>query len=268
VDVPAGWTGPVALDDKPNASPCGGSWAMAGISGSPTLSSTDKPPPQCSCKCDASGMSCSNAAADVFSDSGCTASCGTHNLASGCFVNSASGCNGGATKGVKFKADVSGSCAAQLVMIKPPLNVTTAAVCNPSVQLSACAGAPGVCAPIPAGGLEGICVHQTGDAACPAGFSKRRVVIWGKLNDARDCVSDCKCGPPRCGNTVFYSDQACTAAIGTGGVDVPNASCIKAIGSAGGFKYFPEPGCTSILGNTAPKGEVTQEEPTTVCCSS
>lgn len=269
VNVPSGWEGPVTLRDKASTQTCSGDWGITGLSGKELLTPSDKPPAQCKCTCDESGASCASPSVALFADAACTNGCGTPALDAACHSNAPSDCNGGAVKAFKLNANVSGSCAKKLVVTKPPLQYPgSGLLCNASAALPACSSGPGVCAPPPTGGVKGICIHQTGDVPCPNGFVARRLVLYTSETDTRDCNDDCKCGLPSCGGVALYSDQQCAAAISAGAIGVPNGQCIAAIGSAGAYKYTADLGCNAFANTTAPKGEVTQKDPITVCCGS
>jgi hypothetical protein len=163
--------------------------------------------------------------------------------------------------------------AESLIQLPPATHQTAARACKRGSSI-ACADPMQTCAPVAAAppGFR-LCVHQSGDVACPGSFPDKHVFATG-IDDGRGC-SPCTCGSPIGGVCVgtlnVYTDDACTsdllsvsiASTGPACFDivVPNAT----LGSKTVDKVEYIPGACAASGGEL-IGEATPTGLSTFCC--
>lgn len=142
---------------------------------------------------------------------------------------------------------------------------TVGRLCEPAAFGGGCSEGH-VCAPRPAGALEGaaLCVAQAGDTVCPSGY-ERRQLLYGSVDDRRDCTAcSCTYGASGCvGDVEVYTGSNCTGSLMP---TPPIGSCRT--GNPGSYRMsnLRATGETCSASGGAPTGCLRGAEPTTVCC--
>ena len=120
-----------------------------------------------------------------------------------------------------------------------------------------------------------MCVHQSGDASCPAGYPTKSV-IYGGETDMRGC-SPCTCSATptggSCAGTIgIWGDVAggCTGAAA--GTYTLGATCATYSGAGNNPGYAQgnftvTPGTCTVVTQPTPTGAVIATGPITVCCT-
>jgi hypothetical protein len=285
--VPAGWSGPALLwlgasTVAAPACPTGYAQSIDGNEG-PTGTADS-----CNCTCAAAGQVCA-ATGNFHNDQACSsASCVTG------AVSSANACTNLATNicGINGSFEINdggvptptgGSCT-------PQTTTTTGSTAGWTTSARICAWAgpndtPGGCSPTTdqcVGGSPGtgagfaatVCVFQSGDVACPAGYPNNRNVVFSGENDGRTCAG-CTC------TTASPSGGACSGSVNLFGVTNCAGSAIQyALGThcltysnigptdpqAVQAAFTVTPGTCGVATQATPAGSVVGTEPTTVCC--
>ncbi len=132
-----------------------------------------------------------------------------------------------------------------------------------------------VCAPLPAQPFDtSLCVAQTGDVQCPAGYT-RRSVSYGGMQDGRHCTA-CTCGAvtgstcasgnaAQNNNVVVSSSMDLTCSSGNVTYGLPTSCAPIAPGSEFRLTLKAAPGsCTPS--QPAAAGAAAPSAPTTFCC--
>lgn len=304
-EVPAGWTGYVALSDGPSGTDPGCPSAY------PTTLSTgnnglNAPPAACTCSCSAPQWG-GCAALDTMVITTGDAACGQATFCSGA-MSVPAGWNGSCHNPSYFPGG--------LLTCGPNANMTcdanTGQPCNVSVTASAIAAVNGSCTPsgvttdkpdvewasfgractgVATTGkgcnvgqtclprleppfVSGVCIAMDGDNACPPGAFTQKHVFYGGVMDDRACTDDCTCGTPSGGtcpsNVTIYSSSAqgtCQSALGT----FAAGTCMNVAGNPNlAGRTATAPGAPSggmCLGSGGtPTGTATTTNPTTFCC--
>ncbi len=121
------------------------------------------------------------------------------------------------------------------------------------------------------------CVMHDGDLACPEGWNGDRQVLYGQVDDTREC-SPCGCDAPQGGTCQvkwrIFSDATCAAEIG--GLDVSagmmTAPCysldpgIALSGKTAEILDYTKGSCTPTGGKVV--GDVKLDNQVTICCHS
>jgi hypothetical protein len=275
---PPGWTGPVAFGEVSNDAgtpTCGDSYSMA-FKGSAGL---EVPPAVCNCSCSVpTGATCPMPAVSFFSDSSCTAACGTPvTLSTSSCPDVPSGCS---ALQIASASPQGGSCSPTTNETFPPATWSRQSVeCFPvpaTSQGSCSAG--NFCLPAPPASLA-FCVSQPGvAAACPNGSSYNQgpfVEFSGvSMTESRRC-SDCGCEPPTgatCDQPTGFS-YISNCGIPTVPFSTPSACAPAGSSSPNGLpKANPLP-LTVHGGQCAPTGGVPagtvtpDDTPTSFCCA-
>lgn len=148
---------------------------------------------------------------------------------------------------------------------------------------TAIADVPGGCA---AGGQQcvlespstfgaAICVHQSGDASCPAGYPTKSV-IYGGETDMRGC-GPCTCSSKptggSCAGTIsIWGDLAGGCSGAAADTYTLGATCSAYAGASNNPAYAQgnftvTPGTCTVVTQPTPTGAVIATGPTTVCCT-
>ncbi len=259
VDVPAGWTGPVAY---------------ASFTGSKPACPTDYPTVEhdlsadfdagtatCGCTCGNpsitcgpvwfngySSANCSNVnGGDTLTVGECKQVSGTSNVSERVHINSATGTCGAPSTSSNIPT--------------PKFNADARICGGVTATGDTCAGSNEICVPQPGTAPYGkMCIYTNGDATCPTGFTDTREVVYEGYTDNRAC-SACSCSPQNvscyavinryqntannCGSTPFPTNVTqgnpfCTSsaqisALSLGSVVKSQAaSCQKSGGTLGG----------------------------------
>jgi hypothetical protein len=273
---PPGWTGPLAIFEGsgsilPSLPPCSGSFATDDYDGfdAPTATAST-----CTCSCGApSGAACQGSVS--FSQNGsCSKSCGAPaTLPQGaCTPVNTSGCSGGGPV-VSVSASASGGACAPTPSTTIPTAAWTKEVraCGlSSTPIAATCETGEACVPVPSLPYEAgnLCVSQVGNVACPASFPKQRI-YYESSTDTRGC-SACSCAEPTevvcAGGTVnSYFDSSCGFLVNSSAFP---QSCETRSGATASMDLT---GVTASGGTCAPSavtptGDVSPEQPLTICC--
>jgi hypothetical protein len=286
--VPAGWTGPAlfwlgASTATPPACPSGYQTAVDGHEG-PTGT-----PDTCDCTCGASGQTCTATNGAFHVDQACQSGACTAvpTIANGvCTAVPANTCGTGGSFNVGggTPAPAGGSCTPQTTVTNqgtaPGWN-NTARVCSwagPNDTPGGCNPATGQCV----GGSPGtgagfaatVCVFQTGDIACPAGYPNNRNVVFSGEISTRDC-GGCACTTASptggsCGGTItIFGDANCAGSMAqfTFGTTTCLPYNLPPLDPASVQAALVVTAGTCAVGTPAtPTGGVSGTGPTTVCC--
>jgi hypothetical protein len=159
--------------------------------------------------------------------------------------------------------DVS-TCAPSVVSVIPSAYFDTQArLCGGPVG-AGCEG--GGCFPEPSGDLHEVCIHQSGDLECPAGYPVKHL-LFGGFDDSRAC-GPCNCGAPAggyCGGVmVIYGDPGC--ALQGPQISI-SGMCVDAGTPVGSVIWNAVTNAGECpAGGGAPVGGVTPTQPRTACC--
>ncbi len=266
--APAGWQGPVVVDDsKGAASPCGGDFPTSVLSTDVVFADLEPGTSSCACDCQPpTNASCSAAKVSGHIDASCnTSPLGQQNWSlsgSGCFTIPGSIC---LTTNLKVQASLQNAdCTVQEDHTLPTPTWGT--------EIRACAGSTaGVCGetetclpPAPAGAK--VCIYAPGDAACPAtGYVQKQVFHEG-FSDTRSC-SACSCGAPQGDCSASKVDVYAGSSGCTGSVTSSNkvGSCKKT--SVCSLKYSEaKPNITCSPSSSTLSGGVEATGALTFCC--
>ena len=289
--IPAGWTGPWALYEGPQAiaaPSCAGVYGSTSFEGSAGLSAPVASCTACSCgpqtgaKCGAHLSYYTNACGSTLG--GCGAE--DYGLLAGACEGLGTG-NGGCTgKDVQsFQADgvesQPGTCAPSTATPNgaAPSWQTSGVACGPSAPFEQgwCAAGQ-VCAFAPSSPFDKLCVEATGAQSCPSGtpFTTPHL-YYTAFDDARGCGA-CTCSNPTVscspsGTVTFWTAFNCTGTpTGTNTLNDVNGSGCQTLPS---MSYYSTYQPTSFVlgscspGGGAPTGSVTTSASTAVtfCCT-
>lgn len=314
--APTGWTGFFTLYDDTAISPgCGSTWPTSTVVGNDGIVVPDA---ECTCKdCPATGQVCSpGGSADtmvsgtvdelLLTDAACngTVYCGVEfevpsgwngacygpdgfNSANHCGSNS-NGCTTNNTgpcavsilaQQLKLTGGTCGTPSAPTKVLPPVTWTNNAEACgDPTVGTGCNAGHS--CLPNPPGGfVQGVCVMQAGEVACPAGFTHQHLIYDpAKTVESRSC-DNCTCGAltgGSCSATInVYSDttvDTCNTLIATLKPSTSQGDCQPltgsnpSVGSRKAVYSAVTPG-SCAAGGGAPKGTATPGGTTTFCCT-
>lgn len=292
--VPAGWEGPFALYEGPEAqSPgCGGSFPVSRYTGHGDLSAD---PASCSCSCNpAVGQTCAESTTPIFlGDAPCGASvacfgnfteAATWNGSCDSSNNFAGGnttCCGGTAPchqqvtAAALQLGGTGSCSASgKAPTLPPVTFGTYGEACAATSAPGCAGASQTCQPVPAAPFHaGLCIMKAGQVSCPAGAFSELHVLHGDPVDGRTCTG-CTCGPASGGSCAakveVYAGATCSGAplatlhptsAGPDCADLGGNPAVQALTVT--FTLTP---ATCSPGGGQPSGSVTPGPATTFCC--
>ncbi len=268
-EVPAGWTGPVALDSGATApGPCSGDYPTPTTAGL-LFANLQAPPATCGCGCaNPPNAACAKATLAV------TPSCSSLPTIVA-VLNEGSACTPvsipSAVPWVHLEGNfTAGSCQPQPSENLPPVSWGIQARACGGATLGAtgsCAGTE-ICAP----GLPGAsksCVYQDGNQTCPAGYGNKQV-LYDRAADTRTCTT-CSCGTATgdCtgpGAVTLHNQSDCLDAfvrsISLGECSINNAQTPYAKYSGG----TPTNVSCAPSGGT-PTGTAVPENPVTFCCT-
>jgi hypothetical protein len=287
--VPAGWTGPALLwVGGPTATPpaCPTGYGASPIDGHEGPTGTAD---TCVCMCTSGGQVCA-ATGTFHNDQACSAAAcvtGAVSSASTACTNLASNiCGTGGSFEINnggVPTPTGGSCTPQVTITPGSTEGWTSSAricswngandtpggCNPTTD-QCVGGSPGTVA----GFAATVCVFQSGEVACPAGYPNNRNVVFSGEMDGRTCAG-CTCttaspsggscsgtvnlfGVPDCGGTpVSYSlGTHCLTYNNIGANDPESIQAALTV----------VPGTCGVAMQAAPVGAVTGTGPTTVCC--
>ena len=282
---PAGWSGPDLFwtgAAGTTAPPCpAGYQAMNGYAG-PTGSNDS-----CACTCVATGQTCTATVA-LHSDMACSVNPACRSVTvtatgTGACTPIPATSNCGSLGSFNVDAGVPtpsvGTCTPQVTKTPGSAEGWTSAarVCT------AIADAPGGC--VAAGQqcvLEGpsafgaaICVHQSGDVSCPAGYPTKSV-IYGGETDMRGC-GPCTCSSKTtggsCAGTIsVWGDLAGSCTGAAPGTYTLGTTCgtYNGAGNNPGYaqgNFTVTPGTCTVVTQPTPTGSVIGTGPVTVCCT-
>ena len=280
VPVVAGWEGPVAVavGGAGSTPGCGGNFGTEILSAgfSPSTDGVTCEP----CNCDVSFMGCAPSSLNFFDDPNCGGSNGVSvgPLGPGCTSIAP---QPGSTHVSFTTGAVQGSCTPRGggVATRPsPKFNSQIRVCGGADFGDSCGdGANGACVELPSGLTleEDVCIYRAGDATCPSGFSSKRLVGAG-LVDNRSCTA-CACGSLAgdCSWDVglYGGSDACNP--GAGGVTIPvPGTCVSASDLASGTGSISltnpglDPGSACPASGGQPVGDLALDGAITVCCVS
>ena len=290
IDAPAlGWSEPALLWLGPAGGEIPACPKQAPVLGFEGFADLVVPPASCGT------CSCTTPTATCALPSGFTASSVACNLPGGVTTSfdAPDGWDGGCTNGQAIPACSGGPCLASLtagplvvegeacltitekptVPAEPPTFETAARACRRGSPVT-CDDPMQVCSPVAAAppGFQ-VCVHQSGDAECPAAFPDKHTVATG-VDDQRTC-SKCACGSPSGGkcaaNLTVSTDNTCAAPLlslpiaSTGRVCVDIALSGTPLGSKSVDDITYLPGTCVASGGVA-TGTVTATGTSTFCC--
>jgi hypothetical protein len=267
--APAGWAIATRFPGAANLCPPGYGSAVQ-VAAPPTSASAT-----CDCSCGAAVSNpCTQGQLTIKSGLSCTAETIVSNVTGGCDALGATLI--GPHKSISAPALKAVSVACGATVNKPasvPSSVDT--LCGPPVSpAGGCAGDQ-ICFPRVAAGQ--LCIHASGDMACPAGspFTARQVVgAPGAVTDQRTCGA-CACTSiaSACSGATFtaYTDAGCTANPVSALID---GSCGAASNNASfqnesHFIYQAIPNtlvCTPSTASPALVGSFQLSSPITLCC--
>jgi hypothetical protein len=269
--APSGWQGPVVFKESDGDASCTGAFDREAWRGG---NDPQAEPASCSaCTCDG-GSSCASAIDFVSSGE---EQCG----GTSCSTSINQAC-----------AEISPACLADLTTAYVKTKVASGAGCQPSEQHAdkpapqwrthalACSPAKAssggcakdeVCAPAADGGggfEDRYCVYRPGEHDCPESFSDRRV-YHRAFADTREC-SACSCGGDECQYRwrVYNADDAsCSTPL----LELSNAGqCVQVNPKDGklrvGAMISGGGACKASGGESS--GDVSADDPVTLCCSS
>lgn len=264
-DVPAGWTGPVALFAEAvgtTVPACAGDYPTD--TGS-YFGDLDVGSLTCACECDAAtGISCTGATGLCYGSGAtfCISFC------SSTFTGPAPGeCRPVSTSGthaqVHFPAPAShGSCAARAAHVRvDPQWGTVAKACGGATSSTEGCASGETCTPLPSGAFDELCIVQSGDVACPAGTYTNKQVFYEGFADDRTC-SACSCGAAEseCGGRVDFTDDTC------GSILYGRVTGCGEHGNGPSAIYMPDPSGTCPPSPSTGSGTVTATGAITFCC--
>jgi hypothetical protein len=268
---PAGWSGPVALAARPEASPlpdCAAPFGEAVLDGGEGF---EAPGATCTCLCSKpTGVTCTGGSVRVHSDLTCSSPCGAErSFAVGDCLST--GCTASA---LAISWTTSGGRCEPRALPAPSRWRERARACAVSGSRGGCGEA--VCAPAaPAGFAAKLCVVRAGEHACPGAPYTDRALYDAGTKDDRTC--DCACGAPvgtACSAQVAgYTDASCTQATGvpapvSGACGAYFASSESvALRIAEASPSIVSPGTCAPSGGSVTAGSVQPDRRTTVCCA-
>jgi hypothetical protein len=198
----------------------------------------------------------------------------------GCTTNNTGPCNV-SIQALQLKLN-GGTCGSPPMPTKsvPPATWTNSVeACGGVTAGTGCAASDHTCLPIPQGAFgSGICIMQSGDVACPAGFTHQHVVYDPtKTVEGRSC-GNCTCGAisgGSCSATItVYSAQTidtCSGLVATLHPTTSQGDCQPLSGNpAVGSRqatYGSVTAGTCAAGGGAPTGSATPGGATTFCCT-
>lgn len=112
-----------------------------------------------------------------------------------------------------------------------------------------------------------VCIHREGDEPCPDTFYTERSLLFTDVDDTRECMTDCSCGPVTttdCQAFVqSYTGHTCNENVH----ETPQApDCVFAFfDSTQLISWSPTGACEPI--DATATGTVTATGPVTVCCA-
>ncbi|HEX3772100.1 MAG TPA: hypothetical protein VHV30_14590 [Polyangiaceae bacterium] len=271
--APDGWQGPYELSETagaapaPDAAPCGAAFPASVFTGHTT---SGTPAASCDCTCD---VTCAPPVATVFSDTGCTRSCGTASVGTLCSPLAPPTCpqNGSGGPGKGNAASVSFAAAANPCAARPTADASappwtgSAALCMATgIGARACAAGE-VCVPAADVGFEAgaYCVMRAGPASCPPGYPVSRGPYYAGATDSRVCSCTCDSPPGvTCAlDVTTFDDATCGAArdhVVTAGACASAAAAAVAV-------VLPAAG--TCMAHGTPSGAFEPTGETTICCT-
>lgn len=260
-DVPAGWSGPTAVQT--------GATALACETANVELSLTDElaaAPAECACDCAAAvGVDCDAAAVAVttYFNSTCTNGDETGAGTVGQCINLC--CSARSANYVKPTPDVSAASCDPITVSNtvPPVSWGSHLIgCGP-VPLSDCGGER--CFEKTAD--HNLCIYQSGTHDCPEGPFSERAIGYADHEDSRAC-EPCGCGAvdtADCNEVVVgYAILDCNLGAT---VIAPAPGCTEPdLDFDGARIQSVNPTGSCAMTGGAPLGEATAVSPTTVCC--
>jgi len=285
--APAGWSGPDLFWTG-----TAGATAPACPTGYQTLDGNAGPTGtsgSCACTCAASGQACTATAA-LHSDMTCAVNPACRSVTVTATMTGTGACtpiapttvcgSGGSFAAAGGVPALSGgTCVPQVTKTPGPAAgwTSSARVCTaPADFPGGCAAAGQECVPpTPSPFGAAMCVHQSGDASCPAGFPTKSLIYRGET-DMRGC-GPCMCSARPTGGTCagtisVWGDLAggCTGTVA--GTYTLGNTCTTYTGASNNPGYAQgnftvTPGTCTVVTQPTPTGAVIGTGPATVCCA-
>jgi hypothetical protein len=160
-----------------------------------------------------------------------------------------------------------GSCAPSTAqLVNPTPWQTQDAACPAAVGAGACDGGD-VCVSSGNADYGGLCVRQTGAAACPPGWGDP-ILTYGSFSDTRGC-GGCGCAPStQCsgGTVTLYDSDACSGVSTTLGNQCKALDDFIDGGSGSESAVKPTAGGSCSPSGGASTGALVPADPVTYCC--
>ena len=252
--IPSGWT-PVNVS---NAA-CPSGWTQSGGVADPKAGDGT-----CTCSCNVTAQpSCASGDIHRTLDQSSAATCGTAATTLTAPDSTCQPMPGTYLQllGYHYQTDPvapsGGTCEYDALLDPSKVTSTTANICAPPAS---CPGA--ACG-------AGFCVQQSGDVACPSGFSQKHTVGAKPNVTCAPCATACTPTGTCTGTLAMFTDQFCTQ----NEVDfTADSTCVSNPGTLDGIYYsFTWTGSISgaTCSGTTPTSAatVTVDTPTTVCCA-
>ena len=274
---PVGWSGPIAIWSgmgmpPPSPPDCGGDYPQKLYDG---VGGLNAPMAICDCQCGSiTGATCGSVSITRYSNTNCTTQCVNPTVVvpvGGC-VNTTE-CGGNWALG--GSSPVGGSCTPQASKTVTPAQWTEATrACGGGAPSQGACETGQLCVPVPSFPFQTpFCIVRAGDVMCPAGKYKTKRTYYSGFIDTRDCPSSCQCGAPsgidcNAGAQIITYDQAnCSNNVLDNFVGLPKA-CQKPNSNTKSVRVTATPaGGTCPATVVTPSGDVTPQNPTTVCCA-
>ncbi len=255
--IPTDWLGPMALysgSGKPMD--CDAGWTQTADGGF----GFEQDPTPCACGCKLPPEPCGGPSALIYyTDPGCSGQATNQNVSTTCALV--------ATPNMLTSIHVDG---VPLGMCKAEQKPPPAA--SWSTYGRVCAHAPGTCLYPPPGYNHPSCIMHAGTVPCPDGPYATVRTLFGKLTDTRTCAP-CSCGSIKgmdCASSTvaFYSDSNCKMSLNKSVPADGNCHDVN-IMMANAVRVTPPPtaGSCDPSGGAIMSGQITSEDPTTVCCT-
>lgn len=276
--APNGWTGPLRLSQGAGPSPaCPAALPQLALTAHADLMPAK--PASCGCTCQASG-SCQGAISKRgYSSAQCDTGtdCGSNEqLSPGCSATTGVTCSpSNPAPVVAWKISVGatyqGTCTPQGTKALPELPAWRTAVqaCGSlSLSSAGCTGGS-VCLPAATAPYDvaGACVLRAGEHPCPGAPYTSRRVVYGGVDDQRDC-STCSCTGPTgsCGGFISFRSGANCAGTELLHAGIPGCVAKPAAATSLSLSLSSASVTCGASGGT-PTGSVEPTDPTTLCCT-
>ena len=239
----------------------------------------------CTCSCgNVTGADCDGAATwTLYTDVGCQDSCVSAGMPAGVanFCDGTDGCSAGSFKGTSYPPALNlASCNPTWTTTKPPSSwQTTARGCGYSGpgDMGGCSGGSTCMAKPSAPFGTTLCVYQSGSVPCPSATYTVQTVVYGGVDDTRNCTT-CDCGAPTgvsctvSGTLSAYPDDGQCVGSPIGSIsDYSGNVCVtmggQATGGVEGLITITPTGGSCTASGGQPTGSATPSTPTTICCT-